>query len=84
MIIFIRRDAIKMKSNKKTTVQIDRNLMQKVKMLAIEYDMPYSAVIEIILCNAFRDETIKNTINLHLCSIEIDIEDKVSSRDHEK
>jgi len=55
-----------MTSPKKTTVQIDRNLMQQVKMLAIEYDMAYSAVIEILVVEAFKDETIRSTINLYL------------------
>jgi antitoxin component of RelBE/YafQ-DinJ toxin-antitoxin module len=55
-----------MTASKKTTVQIDRELMQKVKMVAIEYGMPYSAVVEILICEAFKDDTIRTTINFCL------------------
>jgi hypothetical protein len=50
----------------KTTVQIDKKLMQQVKMLAIEYDMAYSAVVEILVSEAFKDDTMRSTINLYL------------------
>jgi antitoxin component of RelBE/YafQ-DinJ toxin-antitoxin module len=53
-------------SKKKTTVQIDRDLMQQVKLVAIEYGMPYSAVIEILISEAFKDDTIRTTINFCL------------------